>query len=166
MIRELSELTDEIIQQLIACLKVIVDKDPRKDYKEDKKYLRAEIELISKDENNRFRMFIRKHIEFPENFSIGLDYKSQIGDIKLIRFNGPHKTVDDDIDNHHFNYHIHKHDPEFLDKGIIQLSNPDNTSEYHNFEEALKFAFQECHVENHQDWFPGIDQLELFKSEV
>lgn len=82
-------LSDEIINRLITEEKIITE-PPKRDFKVENQHLRNEFHLTSSDGQRQFSVFMRKHIEFIENFSIGLVYHSEEGAINLFRCNGNH----------------------------------------------------------------------------
>jgi hypothetical protein len=63
-------LTDELIISLIAEEKTI-SSTPSKEDRPEHQHLRNDFELTSVNDNKRFSVFIRKHKDFKENFSIG-----------------------------------------------------------------------------------------------
>ena len=68
--------TDEDLLQLISCQKRI-SQPPRKEMRAEGGYLRNDMELESLDGKHAFRAFMRQSRQFPENFSVGLDYPAQ-----------------------------------------------------------------------------------------
>lgn len=78
-------LTDELISNFISEEKVITE-SPRKDFREENQHLRNDFLLTSSDGTRKYSVFMRKHITFLENFSIGLVYYSEEGtSINLFR---------------------------------------------------------------------------------
>jgi len=67
------EWTQGEIDELIACPKRITVK-PRRQMAVERGSKRNGMELESLDGEHRFRAFMRINVDFPENFSIGLDY--------------------------------------------------------------------------------------------
>jgi len=104
-------------------------------------------------------LFVRQNKANLENFSIGLDYLGNFGEVHLIRFNGAHKRVEDPIDNHFYTFHVHY---ETGDEGSMnKLRRTKHTEEYADFSSALVYAFQRLHIVNASEYFPGIDQLTI-----
>ena len=68
-------LTDELILKFILEEKIITE-PPKKDFKEEHQHLRNDFQLTSSDGVRRYSVFMRKHIKFMENFSIGLVFHS------------------------------------------------------------------------------------------
>ncbi len=66
-------LTDEEIQFLISCPKVIIT-PPKTKLVLTQSHFRNGMELSSQDGGYRFTAFMRKNEMFQENFSIGLRY--------------------------------------------------------------------------------------------
>ena len=72
-------LTDFKIQALIEAKKRIVHKNPVKGFREENRHLGCRLELESvSDEEKKFKVFIRKSVEFIENFSIGFAIWNQL----------------------------------------------------------------------------------------
>ena len=61
------------IEKLITMPKKVL-KVPPKDFKQDNQHLRKDFTLQSTEGDLQFSAFIRRHIDFQENFSIGLDF--------------------------------------------------------------------------------------------
>jgi len=82
-------LTDAQITALIECRKIIVVK-PKKDMVIERAYFRNDMKLQSSDKLHNFGVFMRQNIDYPENFSIGLDYSlpESSDRIILLRCNG------------------------------------------------------------------------------
>ncbi len=83
-------ITDQLIEELIACKKTVVE--PPKDMKEGRSgFIKKTFTLISLDGQHSFSGFITQNLIFIENFSIGLSYspKDEKGKIVLLRCNGP-----------------------------------------------------------------------------
>jgi hypothetical protein len=100
-------LTDSDIKKLILCPKMITDALPRKGMISDKKsniVKRKNLKIISQDGQYHFEIFMRQNTLLIEQFSIGLQFKSDersIGNLTLIRFNGEHGQSDWSKDNHY-----------------------------------------------------------------
>ncbi|GER92307.1 hypothetical protein A45J_2707 [hot springs metagenome] len=84
-------------------------------------------------------MFIRKHKEFPENFSIGLDLlPSAEKGIPLIRCNGPHYVSKDILrPDPHYAYHIHKPNNDDIEKELRKLSLSEITESFNSYDDIL-----------------------------
>jgi len=129
-------------------------------------HLRNEFDLTSLDGQRRYSVFLRKHIEFIENFSIGLVYHSEEGSINLFRCNGKHGNVVVDILNPipHYEYHTHKITAISLEnninepKGVVEV-----TQEYASFEQALVYFCKYINIKDVGKYFPNISQLNLFE---
>lgn len=59
------------IDELISCPKRI-DRKKRAKFKEDYRHYRMDIELSCSDPKYKMSMFLRKSLDFPEDFSVGL----------------------------------------------------------------------------------------------
>lgn len=157
-------LNDELINKLITEEKVITV-PPKRDFKEENQHLRNDFQLTSSDGTRRYSVFMRKHKDFMENFSIGLIYHSTEGSINLFRCNGNHGEVVVDILNPvpHFGYHTHKITAELLEKDINEPKNSALTKEYASYEQALAYFCRYVNIVDANNYFPGISQLNIFE---
>lgn len=142
---------------LLQAEKKIISKEPKSGYKEEFNHLRTDLELEAVSIKARYRMFIRQNKTYPENFSIGLEYYGPQGTVKLIRFNGAHKRIEDKIDDHHYNYHIHIETGE--EDSLNALQTIENTNEYSDLVSAIKYSMDRLCITNYSGYFPDIDQL-------
>ncbi len=63
------------IERLISCAKVISD-PPRKEMRVERGSRRNDMRLRSQEGELEFSVFMRVNDDFPENFSIGLEYRA------------------------------------------------------------------------------------------
>ena len=121
--------SDELILELLTCEKEIVDAP--KNLREDRGNLKMNFTLRSTDGSYSFYGFIRKNVQFSENFSIGLDYnpKEEKGTVVLLRCNGPHG--ENKVHPHHIGCHIHKATAERINKGLKPEGHIEMTTEYY-----------------------------------
>lgn len=158
-------LTDELITKLTTEEKIITD-PPKKDFKEENQHLRNEFQMTSSDSSRRYSVFIRKHIKFMENFSIGLIYHLEEGtSYNLFRCNGKHGEVVVDILNPvpHFGYHTHKITAELLENNINDPKHSELTKEYASFEQAMNYFCRYVNIKDADKYFPNINQTNLFE---
>ena len=82
------------IKDLIICPKIVIEK-PKRAFKLKGMHLENDFILKNKNTDSKFKVRMRKHSEFIENFSIMLCYyvPELEDEIKLIRFNGPHQSL-------------------------------------------------------------------------
>ncbi len=158
-------MTQEEIDRLIRCPKVISD-PPRKEMAEDRGSLRNSMKLTAKEGQREFLAFMRKNVDFSENFSIGLDYcpRDGRGRVCLLRCNGPHgEWIDDFHDPHpHHGYHIHMARPENIEAGFRAERGAEVTKEYASYQEALCHFVRLCNIDEAVKHFPELEQLPLF----
>jgi hypothetical protein len=158
-------LTDDLISNLISEEKVITE-PPKKEFKDENHHLRNDFQLMSPDGTNKYSVFIRKHITFLENFSIGLVYHSEEGtNLNLFRCNGNHGEVVLDILNPipHFGYHTHKITAELLENNINDPKQSESTSEYASYEQALNYFCRYINIKDADKYFPNINQTNMFE---
>ena len=112
-------------------------------------------------------MFIRQNERFIENFSVGLRYRSNtagLGDVTLVRYNGPHGDMSIHPDGHYAKPHIHRitsaelalgsREPRELHRAI--------TDRYTTVDSALRTFFDDLNVAGIQQFFPELSQGRLF----
>ena len=112
------------IQDLIEMPKIIVSRTQSQGYKEEGSQRRCNLQLEAiGNPSARFHVFIRQHIDFIENFSIGLRYRTgnkRLPIVTLIRYNGAHGEYDISPDGHYARAHIHRITEAELLSGSIQ----------------------------------------------
>lgn len=143
------------IEKLITIPKKVL-KAPSKDFKQDNQHLRKDFTLQSTEGDLQFSAFIRRHIDFHENFSIGLDFHpAGEKELPLIRCNGNHGEVVENLlkPNPHHDYHIHILKAEDLEKDIRKVSLEGITKEYDSFEKALQYFVKRVNIQNAGDYF-------------
>lgn len=135
------------------------------------RHRRYDFETVSADGIHSFSVFLRQSTEFPENFSIGLDYSSSADGtrIHLIRCNGPHgdSGARSSRPPHHFVCHIHRATAENMESGLRPESSATQTDEYTVFEEAAVYFFRYCNILGADTFLPFLEpeidrQLDLF----
>jgi hypothetical protein len=149
------------VDELISCPKIISE-PPKKEMKIDKGYKRNDMELTSKDGKLKFSVFMRVNIDFPENFSIGLDYTpvEERGSICLLRCNSPHGEFHSEgkIPTSHFVPHIHKAKSDNIEAGFRPEKGGEPTDKFLTFEQALPYFLQKIKVIDAEIYFPKITQ--------
>ena len=164
-------LTDSEIQALIEAPKRIVHKNPAKGFREENRYLRCRLELESvSEEKKKFNIFIRRSVEFIENFPIGLRHEINVSLLKivtLIRYNGPHGEISRHSDGHYAKPHIHRITAVEIDSGSMEPQEKHRkiTDKYRTFEEALSIFFHDIGAINFADHFPELRQTRLFNGQ-
>ena len=162
-------LTDGEIQNLISLPKMITSKEPARGYGESNTQRRCKLSIVAaSDSNIRFEVFIRRHIRFIENFTIGLTYRTnlvQSGVITLARYNGAHGETSRSPDGHFATPHIHRVTQTELGSGSIQpqAASRELTAQYSTYEEALAIFFVDTAVENYRRYFPEAGQMRLIE---
>lgn len=160
--------TDADLSQLITCPKRIT-KPPRKDMRTEGQMLRDEMEFESLDSQHVFRAFIRQNRQFPENFSVGLDYlpKDVPGSFCLLRCNGMHGS--NKAHPHHSNCHIHLSKADDVNAGVRVGRHIELAREYAAFRDALRYFLRTVNVQaaDLTQYFPSLIQGELsFEAEA
>lgn len=161
-------LTDLQIQALLSSEKKITKKSPPKGYKQEDNHRRCDLSMTSaSSEGQVFSVFIRQNIQFEENFSIGLRYKTEsreLGTITLIRYNGAHGEKSHSEDGHYNKPHIHRLVLGEMAPGSNQPqeSQRESTDRYHTFEDALLVFFEDMNITNWLEYFSNIKQRKLF----
>lgn len=147
------------LQSLLQADKRIVSKEPKQGMREEYNHKRADLILEAVSIKAKYRLFVRQNKANPENFSIGLDYLGNFGEVHLIRFNGAHKRVEDPIDSHFYTFHVHYEAGE--EGSMNKLKRIEQTDDYADISSALVYAFERLHIVNAGEYFPGIDQLTI-----
>lgn len=160
-------MTDQEIERLIQLPKTVHSRKPAKGYREENRHRRCDLDLHSTPSELIFTVFIRQNIEFSENFSIGLRYKtgnSELGTVTLIRYNGPHRKPSHQSDSHHYRYHIHRITSAEIASGNLQPQERarEITTRYRSFEEAVAVFFRDIKVSNADQHLQDILQGRLF----
>ena len=152
---------DEEIQRLILSTKYIVDKIPAREFREEHNHKRCRLVLAAE---KPFEIFIKQNNWFPENFSIGLRYKTndaQLGTITLIRYNGAHGSVARTADGHFTSPHIHSITAADILAGRSEMTRVEITDKYETFEQAMLTFFDDVKVIGYSEHFPDIQQQNL-----
>jgi len=159
--------TDEDLTNLITCKKRIIQ-PPRKEMRVEKHMLRNEMELESVDKKYSFRVFMRKSLNFYENFSIGIDYlpKDEPGSFCLLRCNGRHGGTKSHL--HHLHYHVHRSIAEDVNSGLRIERNIETTSRFASFRDALNYFLHRINVQAADItlYFPDTIQTDMFGDEA
>lgn len=164
-------LKDFEIQALIEVPKRIVHKNPAKGFREENRHLGCRLELESvSDEEKKFKVFIRKSVEFIENFSIGLRYETNLPLLKiatLIRYNGPHGDISRHSNGHYAKPHIHRITAAEIASESMdpQEKHRKITDKYRTFEEALWTFFRDTGTINFAKHFSELRQTRLFNGQ-
>lgn len=161
----MSTYTDEQLEALVQCLKLIVD-PPAVKMKSERGSKRNGMVLQSQDGNHRFRVFMRQSEDFEENFSIGLDYlpKDASGSFCLLRCNGKHNGHQ--AHPHHLSFHVHRVKADDVNNGNKQERHIEVTTEYAAYRDGLAYFLKLINLTLSQDesnrYFPGLMQQTLF----
>ncbi len=139
----MSAYTQKEIDELIASPKH-VGEPPKREMKQIHAHLRNDMTLLSSGGIvGVFRVFMRRSVDFPENFSIGLIYlpNDTRGELTLLRCNGQHGDFNGSFDpeHPHYDYHVHRADERAIDAGLKPEKYAAITGEYASFEEALQY---------------------------
>lgn len=156
--------TETEIARLISCQKTIKDA-PRRDMKEENRHRRNDLTVVSA-EGEDFDVFIRQSLEFAEDFSLGLVYRTEDGRrILLVRYNGQHEQSPQGFAGHpHYAYHIHRATAENLDNGRYEKHPASITEAYASFDETIGAFMQDTGIQGWDKYFPNSATLPLFQS--
>lgn len=158
--------TDELIQELITCPKMVVDA-PKEMKKGRADYLKKNFIIKSIDGIYNFSGFITQNSTFAENFSIGLIFNSREdkGKVTLLRCSGPHGMTKE---LHHAVCHIHKVIAEDINSGNKVEKNIKQTDEYSTLEDAIQFFIKYINIvpfDRQKHFPPPTGQTDLFNKE-
>lgn len=166
--KALPMLTNNQIDALVSAPKRITDRKPTEGYRLDRGHQRCDLELESiRDPKQRFAVFVRQNLEFVENFSVGLRYRSdhpRYKTLTLVRYNGPHGERSRSEDGHHSHPHIHYMRESEFGRGH---NNPEPrcrklTDRFATLEQALICFFTDTSVEDFVIHFPNLAQGMMF----
>ena len=165
-------LSDDEIQELLDRSKAIVRKTPRSGYRSEAGHRRADLDVEAANGSGAalFSVFIRQNERFIENFSIGLRYRSNmagLGDVTLVRYNGPHGDMSIHADGHRAKPHIHRITSVELASGSREPRERDRaiTDRYTTLDTALRAFFDDLNVMGVQQFFPELSQGQLFNEQ-
>ncbi|MCL4555116.1 MAG: hypothetical protein M1617_00305 [Actinobacteria bacterium] len=154
------ELTESEIDRLINCCKTITD-PPRRDMAEENGHRRNDFRCAAIDGDERFRVFMRQNVKFPDSFSVGLVHRMPGGtEITLFRCNGPHGEVLEDprggASKPHFGFHVHRASVINIASGRSPEAGGAITKEYGTFEDAVTYFLDRCGIVDAQSHFPQL----------
>ena len=138
------------IEEYITCEKII-DRKRKPTFKKEFRHNRMTIELTCPKIKAKMSMFLRRLIEFPEDFSVGLklDGPNEImeTDVVLVRFQGPHggQSIEKSMRELHNSYHIH----EYTQDDMIcrrKRASYKGQADFVSFEEAIIRFMEYCHI--------------------
>lgn len=129
-------------------------------------YKQSSLALESDDGQYKFNIFINEHLQLLEIFSIGLVYlHDESGSVIVLRYNGDHGMHKNQLTGESFSgFHIHKLTEEALKAGIKGENYAEQTTKYASVREALRVFFTDIHTINTFDFFPELQQGELFNN--
>ncbi len=146
------------LEELVFGHKTITNKR-RPEFKQDQKHLRADILLQCGDPTISMTMFLRKLIDIPEDFSVGLRLNTPNTfldtSVVLVRFQGPHggQSINRNLNDLHNRYHIHLYSQEDFDRRRKRASVDKCEANFNSFEEAICQFLEYCHIEDPYDIF-------------
>jgi hypothetical protein len=142
------------VEQLIKSKKCI-EKKRRPELKQENRHFRAEIDLKCDLNDVNMTMFIRKHVDVFDNFTVGLKLNTPNPYIDhilvLLRFQGPHGGQSDtrEFANLHNRYHIHRYTEEdFLHKRKKASVDSKYPADFSSYEEAVCSFLKFCNIED------------------
>lgn len=152
----MKEYTQAELEDLITCRKEITE-PPRRELRLEGSQRRNDMRLRAQNSDREFRVFIRVHEEFGENFSIGLVYqpKDGGGEFVLLRCNGPHGEYNANFDpqHPHAEFHVHRATEEAIRAGMRPEKRADPTRQFASYREALSYFLREVNVADAATYF-------------
>ena len=160
----MKEHTQTELDELITCPKKFAE-PPRRELRLEGNQRRNDMRLRSRDGDREFRVFVRMHDEFNENFSIGLVHlpKDGSGELVLLRCNGPHGEYNAHFDpqHPHAEFHVHRASEEALRAGLRPEKRADRTEHFASYSEALSYFLREVNIIDAAAHFPDSSQTSL-----
>lgn len=149
------------IDELIGCAKVVAE-PPKRDLREDRGHYRNDMRLRSSDGQLDFRVFMRRNVDLPENFSVGLAYlpKDGTGEVPLLRCNGPHGGYNAAFDaaHPHWDFHVHRASAEMIEAGQRPEKAAEVNKDFASYEEAVQYFLRTTNVTDARTYFADIAQ--------
>lgn len=160
----LDSITDSDIMDLLHCPKEITS-HARKDMMIENASERNDMVVQSaKDyytEPQIFKIFIRRSVFLPEDFSIGLIWLPKNNNrIILLRYNGRHglnRSV-----HHQRVPHIHHLNAQDIQMEKYDPHHAAETDRFHSLEDALPLFLKECNIIDGEKDFPQLQEISLF----
>ncbi len=136
--------TNELIAELIGCLKNVTDSPKDSGFGRGSKKVKFLLESI--DGKHVFSGFISRNHTFQENFSIGLVYhpKDEKGKILLLRVNGPHGP--NEFAPHHDGPHIHISTAERINAGLKPEGMIKTDVPYATLDDAIQYYIKRVNI--------------------
>jgi len=140
------------IEEYITCKKII-ERKRRPSFKLENRHYRMDVALKCPDSSARMSMFLRKSVDFIEDFSVGLKLEGPNEfleyTIVLVRYQGPHggQSTTGMMEDLHNSYHIHEYTQKDFDCRRKRASYK-GTSEFSSFEEAVVLFMKRCNIED------------------
>lgn len=119
----------------------------------DEPHYRADIPVVCNDLPYEMTMFMRKLVDMPENFSIGLRLNGPMEPfdyaVVLVRFQGPHggQSALRSLKDLHNSYHIHLYTQEDMDYHRKNASYKESAS-FCSIEGAIMAFLEYCHIDD------------------
>lgn len=153
--------TQQQLENLVSCPK-IVSEPPKEQMKPDRGYLRNDVRLKSVEDDREFRVLLRRSVDLPEDFSIGLVFlpKDGTGEVVLLRCNGPHGGYNDSFDpeHPHWDCHVHRATAQMMEAGLRPEKKAAISEDFASFEEAVQYFLKVTNVREGPTYFPKIMQ--------
>lgn len=153
-----TEITNEFIQELITCKKVVKKAD-RKNMIQENRSLRNNIQLTSADGKYEYVLFLRQSCEFLEDFSVGLKwvnpsrYFNINKSIILFRCQGPHDSKQPEGTDCHHDYHTHEITVKDINERRYEKpQNKEVCKEFSSFESAIYYFCKKCGINNLEEY--------------
>lgn len=160
----MKEYTQAELDDLINCPKEIIEL-ARRDLRLEGNQRRNDMRLRAEGDDREFRVFMRMHNEFNENFSIGLVHlpKDGSGELALLRCNGPHGEYNANFDpeHPHAEFHVHRASEAAIRAGFRPEKRAERTERFASYREAFAYFLQEINIVNAAAYFPDERQTTL-----
>ena len=162
-------ITNELLEEIIRCPKIICRVEPKKPRIENRN-MRRTFYLTSQDGKYNFNVFERQSTEFLEDFSYGLVWTNaneHIGvnqNLILFRCQGPHdgrRPIGTDV---HHSYHTHVlSSDDIIQKRYRKPSERNDSDKFTTFSQASFYFFQLCGIINIEEYFESESQMTLYE---
>lgn len=137
----LEEITEDRIRELVSMPKKLVGTKP-KSRREDR-FERTDYEATGEDGRSVFRIYLRRNLEIPEDFSCGIRWMMPSGEtLTLARYNGS-SHVHGEI---RYECHIHRATEDAIRRGWKPEKEARRTERYRTLEGSHACLLEDFHI--------------------
>ena len=160
-------ITDEFIEELIGCRKMVINPKTRDVNKPGHKQVNYRVKALD-DSGHKFELFTRQNLAegMEDDFSCGLRWLASNGEsLILCRYNGSSHPHRNKVENRKLGlvFHIHRATERYIAANRKSDGFASETDKYHNLNEALHCLLKDCRIEGLTLGEVGLNQIDLFE---